>query len=294
MSYRLKLSEPLGDEVRRVAGEQLGNAVSGLRDDGADRVAAVHDARKSIKKTRALVRLARPVLPGEVRRTENAALRDAGRLLSGTRDADVLRATLDDLAEREVGRVSQGAVALAHEILDRRVQEGADADGAGDTRRPAEAAAEALETVAGRVEGWPLDGAGAADLREGAVEAYRRGRAALKAVRRDPSVEALHEWRKRVKDLWYHQRLLRRLWPPVLKAQAAETKRLSEDLGDDHDLAMLAAALGDDSEIGPLIAERRADLQAHALKLGTRIYAESPKAVRRRLERWGKAAGDGG
>jgi CHAD domain-containing protein len=292
MSYRLTLTEPLGDEVRRVAHEQLGNAVAGLRDDSADRVAAVHDARKSIKKTRALVRLARPALPAEVRRTENAALRDAGRLLSGTRDADVLRATLDDLAEREVGRVSQGSIALAHEILDRRVQDGADADG--DAGGPAAAAAGALEAVVGRVEGWPLDDADAAALRKGAVEAYRRGREALTAVRRDPSVEALHDWRKRVKDLWYHQRLLRELWPAVLKAQAAETKRLSEDLGDDHDLAMLAAALGHDSELGPLIAERRGELQAHALKLGERAYAESPKAVRRRLERWGEAVGDDG
>jgi CHAD domain-containing protein len=291
MSYRLKITEPLDDEVQRVAHEQLGNAVAGLRDDTADRVAAVHGARKSIKKTRALVRLARPALPANVRRTENAALRDAGRLLSGTRDADVLRATLGDLAEREVGRVSQGSIALAQEILDRRVQEGADADGGGDTRGPAAAAADALEAVAGRVDDWPLDDADAADLCKGAVEAYGRGRAALEDVRRDPSVEALHEWRKRVKDLWYHQRLLRGLWPAVLKAQAAETKRLSEDLGDDHDLAMLAAALGDDAELGPLIAERRGELQAHALELGKRIYAESPKAVRRRLDRWGEAVG---
>ena len=294
MSYRLKLTEPLGDEVRRVAHEQLANAVAGLRDDTADRVTAVHGARKSIKKTRALVRLARPVLPAKARRNENAALRDAGRLLSGTRDADVLHATLDDLAEREVGRVSQGSIALAHEILDRRAQAGPDADADADTGGPAAAAAGALEAVAARVEGWPLDEADADALREAAVEAYRRGRAALEAVRRDPSIEALHDWRKRVKDLWYHQRLLRDLWPAVLKAQAAETKRLSEDLGDDHDLAVLAEALGDDSELGPLIAERRGELQAHALKLGERVYAESPKAVRRRLERWGAAVGGDG
>lgn len=32
-----------------------------------------------------------------------------------------------------------------------------------------------------------------------------------------PSVENLHEWRKRVKDLWYQVRLLTPLWPGMLK-----------------------------------------------------------------------------
>jgi CHAD domain-containing protein len=279
MSYRLKLTEPLPEEVRRVAHEQLDSAIGGLRDADADRVAAVHDARKSIKKTRSLVRLVAPSLPGKARRTENSALRDAGQLLSGTRDADVLQATLDDLAARDVGRVSQGSVALARDVLARRAEKGT---GAGaDDGGPAAAAAGALEAVRSRVDHWPLDDVDAAALREGAVEAYRRGRAATRAVRREPLVEALHGWRKRVKDLWYHQRLLRGLWPAVLKAHAAETKRLSELLGDDHDLAMLADALGDDAELGPLIAERRAELQADALALGARGDAPAARALGR-------------
>ena len=40
--------------------------------------------------------------------------------------------------------------------------------------------------------------------------------------RADPTVEALHEWRKRVKDLWYHHTLLRELWPPVMRGRRAD------------------------------------------------------------------------
>jgi CHAD domain-containing protein len=130
---------------------------------------------------------------------------------------------------------------------------------------------------------------------------YSRGRRALKAAAAAPSDTALHDWRKRVKDLWYHERLLAELWPGVLKAQAHETKRLSEHLGDDHDLAELRHVLRSDhaddafdEELVALVAERRAELQQEALALGRRVYADRPAALRRRLARWSAvAAGTG-
>ena len=110
MSYRLQLQEPLGAELRRVATDELGSAVAGLEAAGPrDRAKAVHSARKSVKKTRALLRLARPGLPGRVYREEQDALRAAGQLLSGTRDADVLGETVDGLAERFAGRLPASA-----------------------------------------------------------------------------------------------------------------------------------------------------------------------------------------
>jgi CHAD domain-containing protein len=130
------------------------------------------------------------------------------------------------------------------------------------------------------------------------VRAYARGRDALACVERERSVEALHEWRKRVKDLWYHQRLLRDAWTAPLKAMAAESHRLADLLGDDHDLAVLAervtgsegSATLDNETLLSLIAERRAELQEAALELGHRIYAEKPKAYGRRLARYLAAA----
>jgi CHAD domain-containing protein len=129
-------------------------------------------------------------------------------------------------------------------------------------------------------------------VRAGAVRAYARGRDALAAVERERSVEALHEWRKRVKDLWYHQRLLRDAWETPLKALADESHRLADLLGDDHDLAMLADRLAgagpspDTEAIRALIVERRAELQDEALRLGRRLYVEKPRSYGRRLGRY--------
>ena len=71
----------------------------------------------------------------------------------------------------------------------------------------------------------------------------------------------------------------------VLKAEAKESKRLSEVLGDDHDLAVLAGHVSD-PELLELIGYRRAELLERASELGRLVYAEKPKAYRRRLGRY--------
>ena len=85
-------------------------------------------------------------------------------------------------------------------------------------------------------------------------------------------------------------------WPAALETYVGQAKRLADLLGDDHDLAMLAALLG--SPDGPasqvampaeplieLAEQRRAQLQRKAGRLGRRLYGEPPKEFRRRIER---------
>jgi CHAD domain-containing protein len=105
MSFRLRLDDPPGEAVRAVAVERLTRASQRVRDDPVN---AVHGARKDLKKTRAALRLVRPCLPRDVYRHENTRLRDIGRGMSGTRDADVMVATVDALAERFVGQLPKG------------------------------------------------------------------------------------------------------------------------------------------------------------------------------------------
>ena len=109
-----------------------------------------------------------------------------------------------------------------------------------------------------------------------------------------PTVEALHEWRKRVKDLWYHHTLLRELWPPVMQAVGDEAHELADRLGDDHDLAVLADWVREHAEAEPeffeAVERRRTELQAEAMALGERLYADKPRAYVRRLRRLWNAA----
>src|SRR5690348_1990177 len=114
MSYVLDPGEPLGDGLRRILMEETLGAAQGLEQASESTwIEAVHEARKSVKKSRAIVRLVRRplgALSGEV----NANLRDIGRDLSEVRDANVLVATADTLAGAGEGSRSQELFGPVH------------------------------------------------------------------------------------------------------------------------------------------------------------------------------------
>lgn len=275
MSYALTLNEPLEQSVERVRREQLEAAAQSL-EAGEDPVEAIHDARKRIKKTRSLLRLARPGLARAEYRRRNRALRDTGRAMSATRDADVLVETVELLAEQFAERYPKTFFAGVRQPL---------AVHAESVRADTDAAAHAGALRDLAEDAWPLRQLDPEALADAFKRTYKRGRDAFALADRTPTTPNLHEWRKRVKDLWYQERLLEDTWPGVMKAQAKEAKTLSQLLGSDHDLAVLADRV-DDAQLHGLIDERRAELLARARDLGRRIYAERPKAFAQRARRY--------
>jgi CHAD domain-containing protein len=275
-AFRLKQDEAVPDGVRRIARGRIDHAIDALADASEE---GVHDARKDMKKLRALLRLVRGEVGEKVFRREAGTFRDAARELSGVRDADVMLATLTDLEERyeaDVGPVRQAVE--AHRLRTT----------GGGRRQAAQTAIAILTEARGRVDDWPLEREGFEALEDGLERTYRRGRRDWRAAVKDPSSENLHEWRKRVKDLWYHCSILEETWKPVMTALADEAHELSERLGDDHDLAVLLAFGAESLE--PVIATRRAELQEEAFGYGTRLFADRPKAFVRRIEHWSRPA----
>ena len=287
-AYRLKDGEPLPEAIARVARGRIDHAIDELRGKtDSTPVDAVHEARKDMKKLRALLRLARGELGGQVYDRENACYRDAARELAGQRDADVMLETLNGLTYLPAGEGWE---------LRKRIQADREQNGAGDDRQAAARNAVAiLKEARGRVADWPLEHDSFDALAKGLEKTYRRGRREFEAAMDEPTVESLHEWRKRVKHLWYHHTLLRSLWPPLMEAAGDEAHVLSDRLGDDHDLAVLAEWVDENAGAGPEFREavdrRRAELQAEAFALGARVYAEKPKAFVRRMSRLWAARG---
>jgi CHAD domain-containing protein len=292
-AFTLKATGSTAKAVRRAAHGRAEDALTVLRDEREDPVTAVHEARKDMKKLRATLKLVRPAMGEAAYRRESARFRDAGRALSDVRDAQVRAQTVDALAERFADDPPPGGWWAVRAAL-----AGDDAAGDGELESLRERAAAAIAEGDEAVDDWPLDVRGFDLLRGGLERSYARGRRAYRAARDAPGDETLHEWRKRAKDLWYHLRLLRRSWPPVMEAVADEAHELSDRLGDDHDLAVLRAGLDDAGELlteeqashlRDLIAARREELQAEAFAYGARLYAESPKRFAARLERYWEA-----
>ncbi len=288
-AYRLKPDESAAEGLRRVAHGRAEKAVTRLRKGEPDELGeAIHGARKDLKKIRAVLRLARGELGAKAFRAENRRYRDAGRLLSASRDAEVKLETLKGLEARFGGELPLAPALAWGEAL------AADQEAiAGDSEELAARVAGAVEKIesgAERIPDWRLDGDSWELIEPGLDRTYRDGREALAAAREGRRDVQVHELRKRAKDLWYDLRLLAGSWPGLLDPSAEQAHELSELLGDHHDFAVLAADLGtrvgvvaERDAIAALIARRQEELLDQALALGERIYAEKPKAFRRRL-----------
>lgn len=295
MSYKFGADEPVQVAIARCAREQLDRAVGELSERiTEDPAKAIHNARKAIKKERSLLRLARSAISSEERRRENDALRRAARALSGARDAEVMISSLNELSERFVGQLPATAFDAIREHLEARQAVSPDERFVSALGTQA---VEELGAVRARVEDWQLSKDGWKAFDGGLRRSYKRGRRALARARATGGIEDLHTFRKRVKDLWYHDRLLAPTCGGAVRGQAKELHRLADLLGDDHDLAVLRGELTRDAAPVPvdldavvaLIDHRREELQTEALRLGQRVYAERPKAFRRRMRRSWKA-----
>jgi CHAD domain-containing protein len=140
--------------------------------------------------------------------------------------------------------------------------------------------------VHARVEHWPLDDESFAAAAQGLRRIYRDGRRAQRVAATTDDPEAWHEWRKRVKHLWYAARILKPAAPLELGAVVEEADCLAELLGDHNDLAVLRAAVDehDDAttdeqaeQLHAAIDGAAAELRRRSILLGLRLYAESPK-----------------
>ncbi len=284
MAYRFENDESVRDGFVRCAAEQLDKACTELSARiGDDPVDAVHSARKAVKKERSLLRLARGSMPAKRRRQENRTLRDAARGLSAARDAAAMIDTLDELSRRFAGQLPERTFGAVREQMvrardeERRALEGS---ALGDR------AVGELGAVRVRVSEWELKCGGWRALKDGLRRSYRDGRRGYTRARTHRDAEQWHEWRKRVKDLWYHQRLLAEVAGPVVQGQAKDAHRLADLLGDTHDLDVLRDALArgrfpapvDTDALIALIDHRRDELQTKALWVAARVYAEKPKA----------------
>jgi CHAD domain-containing protein len=298
-AYKLARTEFVPDGMRRIARGQLDDGIEELAGQPNRKLdEAVHETRKRLKRLRASLRLSRAAIGDGTYRRENTAFREMGRRLSGPRDAMVLIETLDGLTDRFGEELPAEAMGALRDELQQSHKR------ALAKLRRSKATIEAvrgeLEEARTRSAAWTYDSDGFDALRPGLERIYRRGRRSMRAAAQDPSNENFHEWRKRAKDLWHAVQIVRPAAPKRMKRLAKDAHRLSDLLGDDHDLGvlrgqvLLSHAIAQEDARQALIAaidRRRSSLQRRAFKLGAQIYGPAPKVFGRSVERsWRKRA----
>ncbi len=287
---------PVLEQCRDILINQIRAAVDQLGEHTGS--TQVHDARKALKQARATLRLMRPALTGGQYRHMNAVLRDAAQPLSNVRDADVLITSLQKILRKfgEPGRhvdISNVERYLAQQRG--RAERGLTAKRVDTLRSP-------LRAAQAQTSNWRLRATNSSVVFDALRHSYSRVRKAHRIARKEASTESLHEWRKRTKYLWHQVQLLAPPSSREMHEYADAMHRLSDHLGDDHDLAVLRSSIfgsrkllekKSEDALKAFIDRRRAKLQSKAFASAVGLLEESPKAWCRQLKRRVKHAARG-
>ncbi len=274
--------------IRRLGCERVEDAIECLQD--CPRGEGIHCARKDIKKIRAVLRLVRTRIQRKDFRLLRKSLKSAGKRLAGPRDAYIVIKTLRRLTshfKRELARNAFRHIrAELRDAFRAEMKRFAEEKTVKMVKSDLQRVAKGMERVEIKSKGWRT-------ISPGLKSSYAAGRRAYRTALKEPAPENLHEWRKGVKDLWYHISLLRRVWPEQIDAISSELGLLEEYLGDHHDLVMLQQKLLDEGlgqghpreteTLTGLIEQRQKELRDASIAIGARFYAEKPSAFCERL-----------
>lgn len=267
---------------------------------------AIHQARKSIKKVRALLRLIRGELSERVFKYEDRTLRRTGRMISEVRSSSAIVGAAglvrnlyaDLLAEGTFGETIH-LLSQRRDIIQLRALE--DPNLIEEVVRNLERAFHRYSVLPTDPDSRKVYGIGIRDsfdaIQPGLQAIYHRGRREMVTAYQGRDVDLFHNWRRRAKYLRHQLEFLVPLWPDVVWGMALTLDRLGSVLGEDNDLRELNELVQSRPDLCPnprerslfaaVIGQRRSELQLAAEILGRRIYAEEPGALIHRFgEYW--------
>ncbi|MGC4082225.1 MAG: CHAD domain-containing protein [Vicinamibacterales bacterium] len=290
VSYCLKPGHPVARDIRLIITRQLTRALPELDATGA-RVHdhAIHEARRHLKKTMAVLRLVKPVL-GHEYGDALTRMKVASRMLAPIADAEALVDSVDALGRHgtwtQLDRATIRAIRSWVLARERRVDRKATVDDV------LEKVKHLLTVEQRQVDSWTFRSRGFASIAPGLERSMRRATRAMERAAAHPTCVTYHVWRRRVKDLWFQVRLIERRCGYGLSGERRRLEALDDLLGQCHNLSLLQDALVTDPPVSRdalarclrSIRGRRTVLRRRALAAGRRLFSEKPRLFVRRVE----------
>ncbi len=292
MVYKLNKDSSLVKNISRIAHEEIEASLISLESLNVHE--AIHDIRKRLKKLRALSRLVRDELGEENYKSINIYFRDLGKEISDFRDLTAHLETIELLNERFGKHLYVNFFRTFVKQIEEERNQMEEALRAQNffTEHLVNKLSKAKEELIN----WPVDSNNIDIILPSIARVYRRGRYALNEAYEDPTKENFHEWRKRVKYLWYQTLLLQETWPNFFDTMEDEIHQLADHLGNDHDLMVLKEKIladdfslkdeGHQSLMIAIINEHSIFLRSAAKIKGELIYAETPEDFKKRIGKY--------
>jgi CHAD domain-containing protein len=274
-----------GDGLAAAARSVIADGRQALTDPELSDPETVHEVRKALKRWRALMRLlARPL--GEQADQMRSEARELMRAIAGARDAQSALDALNDLRKVDLP-ISPTSIETIRARLT-KMRDAAEAKSF--TKAMRDRLSRYLDYATLSLERWPLKVIDFDIVTDGLTSTYRRARQLVPDTWSDSEAEHLHDLRRRVVEHRHQMDIIEPLWPRLGKVWAEEAQRLRNQLGSCQDLAVLAELTAPHqplapwrSRLAPLISARRDAHLKSAARLAGRLFAEKPKAFRRRI-----------
>jgi CHAD domain-containing protein len=294
MSYQLENNETLSFGLKRIVLERIDKSIFDISKENGVINEEIHDARKNFKKIRTVLRLVRSKLGNDSYQIENSFYRDAGRTLSALRDSTVLIYTFDKLIKNLVYDYDKLDFSSFKDFLNNRHEQ------ISSTTSSANGVIPTLSTemilARSRIFDYPFSGDNFKLIYYDLQRIYEKGQVQMRKCLEEAIKENVHEWRKRVKDLWYSMRILSNIWPEIMSPLVDMLAKLSDILGDANDLFLLKQEIltNEDKfesdfqtkELINFIDKRLIDLLREAKFIGRRIYSEKSSFFAGRMKNY--------
>jgi CHAD domain-containing protein len=274
-----------GDGLASAARSIIADARTALTDPKLSEPEAVHDVRKAFKRWRAFLRLLEGPL-GETANKMRAEARELMRMLAGARDVQAALDALDDIAKAETPFSPTSAATIKARLTVLRDA----AEAASFTPVMREHLTRYLDYATLSMERWPFATIDFDAVADGLTVTYRRARQLIPENWPESDAEHLHDLRRRVVEHRHQLDLIEPLWPRLAKVWGEEAQRLRNRLGACQDLAVLTNFTAPHqplapwrSRLAPAIEGRRNTHLKAAARLAGQLFAEKPRAFRKRI-----------
>jgi len=251
-----------------------------------------HEARKATKRLRAILQLLKPVLKEVDFKVALRTFEQIANMLAELRDANSRLLAIERLIITFNQREDHTSLVVVRNYLKTELTQIEQKDYVEIFNQ----ISQHTSYIEYQMRNWVIDKPGRMLIFTSIEKIYRKARKLVRKAYKHNQHDLLHAFRKQNKFLLHHTELISNIWPEVMEAYISEFEKLSDLLGEEHDLALLHTyieTLTNNNELSDevgtalaLISNRRTYLQNSIFHLQSKIYVDSPKSFAKRLRKY--------